>query len=351
MLEQRAAETSAGTRLRTDWTRAEIRALHDQPFNDLLYSAQAQHRAVFDPNTVQLSTLLNIKSGGCPEDCKYCSQSARYKTGLQNEKLMDQQTILAAARRARAIGAERFCMGAAWRNIKDRDVPKLAGIIAAVKALGLETCVTLGMATREQLSTLRAAGLDYYNHNIDTSEEYYAEVVTTRAFADRLDTLEAVREAGIKVCCGGILGLGERVEDRIAMLHTLATLPRHPQSVPVNTLVPIKGTPFSENAKIDPLDLARFIATARLVMPESVIRLSAGRSDLDQSAQALAYFAGANSIFFGEALLTTPNANMRGDATLFKKLGIAAGGLQRRRPGAAAPEAKMTVMDCEAKGH
>lgn len=326
-------DTPAGARIRTDWERAEIRALHDRPFNDLLYTAHSQHRAVFDPNTVQLSTLLNIKSGGCPEDCKYCSQSSRYKTDLQNEKLMDKETILDAARRARAIGAERFCMGAAWRDIKDRDVPKLAAIVAAVKALGLETCVTLGMATREQLSTLREAGLDYYNHNIDTSEEYYPQVISTRVFADRLDTLEAVRDAGIKVCCGGILGLGETIEDRISMLHTLATLPEHPQSVPVNMLVPIPGTPFAKNAKIDPLDLTRFIATARLVMPESVIRLSAGRSDLDESTQALAYFAGANSIFFGETLLTTPNADMHGDETLFKKLGIAAGGLQRCRRG------------------
>ena len=326
-----AHDTLAGTQIRTDWERAEIRALHDRPFNDLLYTAHSQHRAVFDPNTVQLSTLLNIKSGGCPEDCKYCSQSSRYKTDLQNEKLMDKKTILDAARRARAIGAERFCMGAAWRDIKDRDVPKLAAIVSAVKALGLETCVTLGMATREQLSALREAGLDYYNHNIDTSEEYYPQVVSTRAFADRLDTLEAVRDAGIKVCCGGILGLGETIEDRISMLHTLATLPQHPQSVPVNILVPIPGTPFAKNTKIDPLDLARFIATARLVMPKSVIRLSAGRSDLDESAQALAYFAGANSVFFGETLLTTPNADVQGDETLFKKLGIAAGGLQRRR--------------------
>lgn len=333
-----AAESAPGARIRTDWTRAEIRALHDQPFNDLLYMAQRQHRAVFDPNTVQLSTLLNIKRGGCPEDCKYCSQSARYQTGLQNQKLMNKETILAAARRARAIGAERFCMGAAWRDIKDRDVPKLAAIISAVKALGLETCVTLGMATRAQLLTLREAGLDYYNHNIDTSEEYYPEVISTRAFADRLDTLGAVRDAGIKMCCGGILGLGETVEDRVSMLHTLATLPEHPQSVPVNTLVPIAGTPFAKKARIDPLDLARFIATARLVMPHSVIRLSAGRSDLDESAQALAYFAGANSIFFGEALLTTPNADMQGDETLFSKLGIAAGA--NRRDGRAASPAR-----------
>lgn len=311
--------------VRLNWSVSEIAAIHCQPFNDLLFAAHKCHRANFDPNKIQLSALLNIKTGGCAEDCKYCSQSSRYDTGLKAGKLMDKEHVLKSAEIAKTNGADRFCMGAAWRDIKDRDLDQLLDIIASVKELGLEICATLGMATPEQLKTLKLAGLDYYNHNIDTSPEFYANVITTRTFDDRLKTLQAVRDAGINVCCGGILGLGETTDDRISMLETLATLPEHPQSFPVNTLVAIKGTPMENNKKTDPLELVRFIATARIVMPKTVIRLSAGRSELTGGEQALAYFAGANSIFYGKELLTTPNAEANDDRTLMTKLGLMPG--------------------------
>ncbi|HYW15647.1 MAG TPA: biotin synthase BioB [Allosphingosinicella sp.] len=317
------------TECRFDWTREEIRALFDLPFSDLLFEAQCVHRRFHSPNAVQLSTLLSIKTGGCPEDCGYCSQSAFARSGLKAEKLMDVTGVLAAAAAAKAAGSGRFCMGAAWREPKDRDMDALCAMVAGVKAMGLETCMTLGMLTGEQAGRLAASGLDYYNHNIDTSPENYGNVITTRSFQDRLDTLETVRAAGMAVCCGGIVGMGESREDRIGFLHALATLPAHPESVPVNALVPVKGTVLGDMladtplAQIDDIEFVRTVAVARILMPRSMVRLSAGRESMGEAAQALCFFAGANSIFTGDKLLTTGNAGAGADAALFEKLGLA----------------------------
>jgi biotin synthase len=315
-------ETAREDGLRNDWTREEVRQLFDQPLLDLVYRAQTVHRRHFDPHQVQLSTLLNIKQGGCSEDCKYCSQSARYQTGVDNEKLMQRDRVLEFARQAKANGAGRFCMGAAWRNLKDRNLDELVEIIRAVKDLGLETCMTLGMLTEAQARQLADAGLDYYNHNIDTSREYYPEVITTRSFDDRLETLQHVRQAGMNVCCGGIIGMGESRDDRAGMLHTLATLPEHPGSVPINMLVPVPGTPLGDRTVIDPLELVRTIAVARILMPASYVRLSAGRRSIGETGQTLCFLAGANSIFYGDKLLTTPNPDANADMALLEKLGM-----------------------------
>ncbi len=307
---------------RHDWSLDEIITLYRQPLNDLLHRAQTVHRRSFDPNRIQLSTLLNIKSGGCPEDCAYCPQSVRYNTGVDSEALMSCEQVLDAARRARASGASRFCMGAAWRGPKDRDIDKVAEMVAGVKQLGLETCVTLGMLKDGQAERLKQAGLDYYNHNLDTSEEFYEQVITTRSYRDRLDTLQQVREAGINVCCGGIIGMGEAVTDRAALLQTLANLPQHPESVPVNTLVKVTGTPLDAEDDTDPIDLVRTIACARILMPGAYVRLSAGRTEMSDSTQALCFYAGANSIFYGEKLLTTDNPQFSKDQSLFERLGL-----------------------------
>ncbi|MBX9576739.1 MAG: biotin synthase BioB [Caulobacteraceae bacterium] len=311
---------------RHDWTRDQVAALFDLPFMDLVFRAAEVHRANFDPSAIQKSRLLSIKTGGCAENCGYCSQSAHFDTGLKAEKLMDAQAVLAEAMAAKAGGADRFCMGAAWRELKDRDLPKLATMISGVKALGLQTCATLGMLTAEQARALKAAGLDYYNHNLDTSPEFYGEVVTTRTWQDRLDTLEHVREAGMATCCGGIVGMGERREDRIGLLHALATLPAHPDSLPVNALVPIVGTPLGDRVAaegtIDPIEFVRTVAVARLVCPKSIVRLSAGREAMSAEMQALCFLAGANSIFVGGRLLTTPNPEDDADAALFARLDL-----------------------------
>ena len=314
--------------IRTDWTRAEIAALFDLPFNDLLWQAQGVHRAWHDPNAVQLSTLLSIKTGGCAENCGYCSQSASNETGLKAEKLMVVEEVLAAARQAKANGSERFCMGAAWRSPKDRDMDAIVEMVEGVKAMGLETCMTLGMLSDDQTDRLADAGLDYYNHNLDSSPEYYADVVTTRTYDDRLQTLDRVRKAGINVCCGGIVGMGESRADRIGFIHALATLPEHPGSVPINELVPIEGTPLGDmlkdvpSARIDDIEFVRTVAVARITMPASVVRLSAGRESMSEATQALCFLAGANSIFTGDRLLTTGNAGADADGKLFAKLGL-----------------------------
>ena len=319
------ANTTTGAsamQIRSNWTRGEIEGLFDQPFNDLLFQAQTIHRANFDPNEVQLSTLLSVKTGGCPEDCKYCPQSISYETGVAAEKLMDLDTVVQAAREAREAGASRYCMGAAWRDLKDRDVPKVCAMIREVKALGMETCVTLGMITDDQAGELKSAGLDYYNHNIDTSEEYYAEIITTRPYQERLDTLDHVRSAGINVCCGGIVGMGERRSDRVGMLETLATMKVHPESVPINMLVKVSGTPLDDVSDFDGIEFVRTIAVARVLMPASHVRLSAGRENMNDELQALCFFAGANSIFMGEKLLTTPNPAEDSDRQLLGRLGL-----------------------------
>jgi biotin synthase len=308
--------------IRHDWQRHEVEALFGLPFHDLLYRAQGVHRRHFDPAEVQASTLLSIKTGGCPEDCKYCPQSIRYHTGLEPEALMDRETVMEAARRAREAGATRFCMGAAWRNPKESQVDAVADLVAGVRSLGLETCATLGMLKPHQAERLYDAGLDYYNHNIDTSPEYYDEVVTTRSFQERLDTLEAVRTAGIKVCCGGIIGMGETVADRAAMLTVLATLETHPESVPINRLVQVPGTPFHGMDQVDPFDFVRTIAVARITMPQSWVRLSAGRDEMNDELQALCFLAGANSIFYGDQLLTTDNPEVQHDQDLLARLGM-----------------------------
>jgi biotin synthase len=308
--------------LRHDWTREEAEALLALPFNDLMFRAQSLHRRYFDANEVQLSTLLNVKDGGCPEDCSYCAQSSRFETDFKAKKLMALEAVLEKAREAKAAGAQRFCMGAAWRSPKERDLDAVCDMVTGVKALGLETCATLGMLEPEHAARLKDAGLDYYNHNLDTSEEYYGEIITTRTYRDRLDTLGRVRDAGIKVCCGGILGLGEGVNDRASMLVTLANMDPHPESVPVNMLVAIEGTPLADNDRIDPIDFVRVIACARIMMPASVVRFAAGRMELDAATQALAFVAGANSIFYGEKLLTTPNPAEDADAELFARLGL-----------------------------
>ncbi|HKT32914.1 MAG TPA: biotin synthase BioB [Gammaproteobacteria bacterium] len=314
--------TAADSDLRHDWTLAEVQALFALPFNDLLYRAHSVYRRHFDPNSVQISTLLSIKTGACPEDCAYCPQSARYHTGLKAEKLMQVEDVLAQARRARDSGATRFCMGAAYRSPRDKDLDQIIEMVKAVRALGMETCATLGMLTPQQAERLAEAGLDYYNHNIDTSEDYYGKIISTRCFQDRLDTLEAVRAAGMHICCGGIIGMGESVTDRAKMLCTLATLPEHPESVPVNRLVKVPGTPLAHAPPVDPLDFVRVIAVARILMPRAHVRLSAGRAQMSDELQALAFFAGANSIFYGDKLLTTENPEQDHDRRLLARLGI-----------------------------
>jgi biotin synthase len=309
--------------VRHDWTRLEAQALYDLPFADLMFRAQSAHRAHFDPNHVETASLLSIKTGGCPEDCGYCSQSAHYDTGLKATKLMAQADVVATAKRARAAGASRFCMAAAWRNPKDRDLDEVCGMVSAVKQLGMETCATLGMLTAPQAARLREAGLDFYNHNVDTSPEFYDSIITTRTLQDRIDTLTAVREAGIKVCCGGIIGMGEEVEDRLGMLVLLANLPSHPESVPINLWNEVKGVPVNDTAeRPDPIALVRLVAVARIMMPKSVVRLSAGRQYMTDELQALCFLAGANSIFIGDVLLTTKNPQTVRDAALFDRLGI-----------------------------
>lgn len=309
--------------LRHDWSRDEILALFAMPFMDLVFQAQATHRARFDPNRIQVSTLLSIKTGACPEDCGYCSQSARHGTDLEPERLLPLGEVTAAAAAAKAQGATRFCMGAAWRNPTDRNLDQVAAMIAAVHDLGLETCVTLGMLTDDQTRRLKAAGLDYYNHNLDTSPEFYGQVITTRTYQDRLDTLARVQGAGIKVCSGGILGMGESRPDRAGLLQQLANLSQHPESVPINLLVQVEGTPLHGAPRIDPLEFVRTVAVARLLMPASHVRLSAGRADMSDELQALCFLAGANSIFYGERLLTTSNAVADRDRDLFHRLGLA----------------------------
>jgi biotin synthase len=310
----------------SDWTREEIAKLFDLPFTELVFRAAEVHRQHHASGEVQLCTLLSIKTGGCPEDCGYCSQSAHHSTGVKAGKLMDVDAVIASAREAKQHGSQRFCMGAAWRETKDRDMPALTRMVAEVKGLGLETCMTLGMLNREQARALKTAGLDYYNHNIDTSPEHYGDVITTRTFQERLDTLEEVRSAGIAVCCGGIVGMGETREDRVGFIHALATLPRHPESVPINALLPIKGTPLGDMLDgvkmIDDIEFVRTVAVARITMPQSMVRLSAGRESMSESTQALCFLAGANSIFTGDKLLTAANAGDDKDAALFAKLGL-----------------------------
>ncbi len=313
---------------RTDWTRAEIADLFDLPFDELMWQAQSVHRAHHAAGEVQLCTLLSIKTGGCPEDCGYCSQSVAAESGLKADKLMEVESVLAAAAEAKASGSQRFCMGAAWRNPKDRDMDAVVQMVAGVKAMGLETCMTLGMLEPHQARQLADAGLDYYNHNIDTSPENYGNVITTRTFQDRLDTLDHVRAAGINVCCGGIVGMGETRSDRVGFVHALATLPRHPESVPVNALVPVKGTVLGDMladtplAKIDDIEFVRTVAVARITMPMSMVRLSAGRESMSEATQALCFMAGANSIFTGDKLLTTGNRGDSADGAMFEKLGL-----------------------------
>lgn len=304
------------------WTLKEARALFDMPFLDLVFQAQQVHRQHFDPSQIQVSTLLSIKTGACPEDCKYCAQSARYKTGLEKERLMEVQQVIESAKKAKAAGSTRFCMGAAWKNPHERDMPYLEQMVKEVKALGMETCMTLGKLDDSQANRLADAGLDFYNHNLDTSPEFYGSIVTTRTYQDRLDTLNKVRNAGIKVCSGGILGLGEEVKDRAAMLVQLANLPQPPESVPINMLAKIKGTPLADNEDVDPFDFIRTIAVARIMMPHSYVRLSAGREQMSEQTQAFCFMAGANSIFYGCKLLTTTNPTEDKDHQLFRKLGL-----------------------------
>ncbi len=308
--------------IRHDWTREEVLALLDLPFADLLARAQAVHRAHHDPNAVQVSTLLSIKTGGCPEDCAYCPQAARHHTGVDATKLMELDEVLDKAQQAKADGATRFCMGAAWRSPKDRDIPKVAAMIAAVKALGMETCATLGMLTPTQTLALKDAGLDYYNHNLDSAPEFYGQIIHTREYQDRLDTLAHVRDAGLKTCCGGIVGMGETRAQRAGLLQTLACLPAHPDSVPINRLVRVEGTPLAGEVELDPFEFVRTIAAARILMPASMVRLSAGRAQMSDELQALCVLAGANSIFHGEKLLTTDNPDCDRDAALFARLGV-----------------------------
>jgi len=317
--------------IRHDWTLAETLSLFALPFNDLVFKAQSVHRTYFDPNQVQVSTLLSIKTGGCPEDCAYCPQSAQFDTGVKADKLMELDAVMKEARRAKAAGASRFCMGAAWRSPKDRDIEKVAALVRGVKSLGLETCATLGMLEAPQAKALKEAGLDYYNHNLDTSEAFYSEIITTRTYQDRLDTIAHVREAGMHVCCGGIIGMGETVEDRAEMLVTLACMPEHPESVPINMLVQVEGTALAGTKQVEPIDFVRSIAVARILMPRSFVRLSAGREEMSEEMQALCFLSGANSIFYGEKLLTTSNPEIERDNQLFARLG-----LTRLEPGCSA---------------
>lgn len=308
--------------LRHDWTSEEAKALFELPFNDLLFQAQVIHRQHFDPNQVQVSMLLSIKTGACPEDCKYCPQSGHYNTGLDKEKLLEVAKVVSEAKAAKDKGASRFCMGAAWRSPAEKDLPYVLEMVKQVKGLGMETCMTLGMLSGEQAQALSEAGLDYYNHNLDTSPEYYGDIITTRTYQDRLQTLSNVREAGMKVCCGGIMGMGEALSDRIGLLLQLANMPQHPESVPINLLVKVDGTPLDHAEDLEPFDFIRTIAVARILMPKSHVRLSAGREDMNEQMQSLCFLAGANSIFYGEKLLTTPNPEADKDMLLFEKLGI-----------------------------
>jgi len=308
--------------IRSDWTREEVKALFALPFSELIFRAQSLHRTYFRANEVQISTLLSIKTGGCPEDCGYCPQSAHHDAGVKAEKLMALPAVLQAAKAAKAAGASRFCMGAAWREPKDKDVEKVCAMVEGVKALGLETCATLGMLNTDQAARLKRSGLDYYNHNLDTSPEFYGDIISTRTYQERLDTLSCVREAGIHVCCGGIVGMGEGDDDRAGLIAALASLPVHPESVPINALVRVEGTPLAGAAPLDPLDFIRTIAVARIAMPKSMVRLSAGREDMSDEAQALAFLAGANSIFYGPRLLTTPNPSELRDRALMARLGM-----------------------------
>ncbi len=326
--QEHSVDASAGSAVSDDkeprhnWTREEAEALFALPFNELIFRAQNTHRQWFDPNEVQKSTLLSIKTGGCPEDCGYCSQSAKFETGIKATKLMDVDTVLEGARRAKASGASRYCMGAAWRSPKDRDIDAIVEMIKGVREMGMETCMTLGMLTPDQAGRLKEAGLDYYNHNVDTSEEFYGEIITTRNFEDRIETIRHVQDAGINVCAGGILGMGEQIGDHASMLVTLANLNPQPQSVPINMLIPIAGTPLGEAEAVDPLDFVSCIAVARIMMPKSVVRLSAGREWMSDETQALCFLAGANSIFIGEALLTAANPELSKDEKLFQRLGL-----------------------------
>jgi biotin synthase len=313
---------SASSTPRHNWQKQQVTALFALPFNDLLFQAQSVHRAFFNPNQVQVSTLCSIKTGACPEDCAYCPQSAHFDTGLEKEKLLAVEKVLEEARAAKASGATRFCMGAAWRSPRDKDMAAVLAMVNGVKSLGLETCMTLGMLDGEQAQQLATAGLDYYNHNLDTSPEYYGEIITTRTYQDRLNTLANVREAGMKICCGGIVGMGEEEHDRAGLLVTLANLPEHPESVPINLLVKVEGTPLADAPDLDPFDFIRTIAVARIMLPQSHVRLSAGRETMNEQTQALAFLAGANSIFYGEKLLTTANPEADKDRALFAKLGI-----------------------------
>ena len=322
MLDKIATRSADPAVPRHDWSRAEAEALYQAPFNDLIFRAQAVHRQSFDANRVQRSRLLSIKTGGCAEDCGYCSQSAHHESGLKASKLMEIERVLDEARKAKDAGATRYCMGAAWREPKSRDMDAVVAMVEGVRALGMETCMTLGMLSDSDVARLKAAGLDYYNHNIDTSERYYSEVIKTRTFADRLDTLARVRDAGIKVCCGGIVGMGEEPQDRIDMLITLANLDEHPESVPINMLIPIPGTPLADVAPIDPFEFVRTIALARLMLPRSLVRLSAGRTNMSDELQALCFLAGANSIFYGEKLLTTANNDAAEDLALIREAGL-----------------------------
>lgn len=314
--------TMSSSAIRHDWTKAEIEALFALPMNDLLFKAHSIHRETFDPNEVQISRLLSIKTGACPEDCKYCPQSARYDTGLEKERLLEIEKVITEAKSAKAAGASRFCMGAAWRNPRERDMPYLTQMVKDVRALGMETCMTLGMLSPDQADELASAGLDYYNHNLDTSPEYYGDVITTRTYQNRIDTLSNVRASGMKVCSGGIVGMGEKATDRAGLLQQLANLEQHPDSVPINMLVKVAGTPFEKIDDLDPLEFVRTIAVARIIMPKSRVRLSAGRENMTDELQSMCFFAGANSIFYGCKLLTTPNPEENDDMTLFKRLGL-----------------------------
>jgi len=308
--------------VRHDWTEQEVRALFELPMNDLLFQAQSVHRQHFNPNEVQVSTLLSIKTGSCPEDCKYCPQSAHYNTGLEKQRLMEVEAVLNKARQAKESGSTRFCMGAAWKHPTERDLPYVIEMVKGVKAMGLETCMTLGMLQESQAQQLAEAGLDYYNHNLDTSPEFYDKIITTRSYEDRLNTLQHVRDSGMKICSGGILGMGETARDRYGLLMQLANLPQQPESVPINMLVKVQGTPLENVEDLDPLEFIRTIAVARIMMPKSHVRLSAGREQMSDELQSMAFFAGANSIFYGECLLTTPNPETNRDLQLFKRLGI-----------------------------
>lgn len=334
--------------IRHDWRAEELHALFDLPLPELLFRAASVHREHFDPARVQISTLLSVKTGGCPEDCAYCPQAQRHATGVQASKLMETEAVIAKARQAKAAGASRFCMGAAWRSPKDRDLPKVAAMIAGVKALGLETCATLGMLSADQAQALKAAGLDYYNHNLDTAPDYYTSIIHTRHYQDRLDTLEHVRAAGLKTCCGGIVGMGETRAHRVGLLLALANLPAHPDSVPINRLVQVAGTPLHGSAELDPFEFVRMIAVARITLPASRVRLSAGRETMSDELQALCFLAGANSIFYGDRLLTTANPDAARDYALFERLGL------QPMPPEAAPSGPGTVHAditvCEAAG-